>query len=239
MPVSAIVIIPTYNERGNLAELTGKLLSLPVNLDVLFIDDGSPDGTGDLADELARNSPRVSVIQRGKKLGFGSALIAGYRAALKGDHSLVLQMDADLSHDPAAIPAMVGAASKYDLVLGSRYAGGVRVIDWEMSRILLSWAANSYARAVTRLPVHDITTGFRCFRREILEALDMERLKANGYGLQIEVAYRIWKSGGRLGEVPIIFYGRKSGKSKMTRSMVLEAVLLVWRLRFETWRRTK
>ncbi|MGH7844931.1 MAG: polyprenol monophosphomannose synthase [Candidatus Binatia bacterium] len=237
--MSAIVIIPTYNERGNLAELTEKLLGLPVKLDVLFIDDGSPDGTGDLADDLARRHPNVSVMQRGKKLGFGSALIAGYNAALRGNYSVVLQMDADLSHDPAAIPAMIAAATNNDLVLGSRYVGGVRVIDWEMSRILLSWVANSYARAVTRLPVHDITTGFRCFRREVLEALDMERLKANGYGLQIEVAYRIWKSGARLGEVPIIFYGRKSGRSKMTRSMVLEAVLLVWRLRLEGWRRRK
>lgn len=229
--MSAIVIVPTYNERDNLANLTDRLLSLPVELQVLFVDDGSPDGTGELAESLARKHSRVSLIQRGRKLGFGSALITGYRAAIKENYALVLQMDADLSHDPAAIPAMISAASEYDLVLGSRYYGGVRVIDWEMSRILLSWMANSYARAVTRLPVHDITTGFRCFRKEVLEALDMDQLKANGYGLQIEVAYRIWESGARLGEVPIIFYGRKRGKSKMTRSMILEAMLLVLRLR--------
>ena len=237
--MSAIVIIPTYNERGNLTDLTERLLSLPVDLDILFIDDGSPDGTGELADDLARKHPNVSLMQRGKKLGFGSALIAGYGAALKGNYSLILQMDADLSHDPAAIPDLIEAAADHDLVLGSRYVGGVRVIDWEMSRILLSWVANTYARAVTRLPVHDVTTGFRCFRREVLQALDMQKLKANGYGLQIEVAYRIWKAGGRLGEAPIIFYGRKSGKSKMTRSMIVEAVLLVWRLRLEAWRRGK
>jgi dolichol-phosphate mannosyltransferase len=141
-------------------------------------------------------------------------------------------MDADLSHDPAAVPALIEAAANYDLVLGSRYAGGVRVVDWEMRRIFLSWLANGYARTVTRLPVHDITTGFRCFRREVLKSLDFDGLKANGYGLQIEVAYRIWKAGGRVSEVPIIFYGRKKGVSKMTWSMIVEAVFLVWRLRF-------
>ncbi|HWP59740.1 MAG TPA: polyprenol monophosphomannose synthase [Candidatus Acidoferrales bacterium] len=229
--MSAVVIVPTYNERANIAELTDRLLQLPVELDILFIDDGSPDGTGALEEELARKHARVSVIQRGRKLGFASALITGYREALKRSYSFVLQMDADLSHDPAAIPAMIDAAKSYDLVLGSRYIGGVRVIDWEMSRIFLSWMANTYARAITRVPVHDVTTGFRCFRRETLEKLDLKRLKANGYGLQIEIAYRVWKSGGRLGEVPIIFYGRRSGKSKMTRAMVFEAGLLVWRLR--------
>jgi dolichol-phosphate mannosyltransferase len=230
--VSAVVIIPTYNERNNLAELTERLTALGLGLDILFIDDGSPDGTGELARELARKRPGVSLIQRGKKLGFGSALITGYRAALERDYSLILQMDADLSHDPAAVPALIEASADYDLVLGSRYAGGVRVVDWEMRRIFLSWLANGYARAITRLPVHDITTGYRCFRREALRALDLEGLKANGYGLQIEVAYRIWKEGGRVGEVPIIFYGRKDGISKMTRSMIVEALFLVWRLRF-------
>jgi dolichol-phosphate mannosyltransferase len=230
--MSAVVIIPTYNERHNLLELTTRLSNLDIPLDVLFVDDGSPDGTGELADEMARSSPRVTVIHREKKLGYGSALVAGFKAALEKDYSLVLQMDADLSHDPAAIPTLLEGAERYDLVLGSRYFGGVRVVDWEMRRILLSWVANVYARTVTRLPVHDITTGYRCFRRTALESLDLNGLKANGYGLQIEVAYRVWKAGGRVGEVPIIFYGRKNGASKMTSSMILEALLLVWRLRF-------
>jgi dolichol-phosphate mannosyltransferase len=230
--VSAVVIIPTYNERNNLTELTERLMALGLGLQVLFIDDGSPDGTGELAQDLARKWPAVSLIQRGRKLGFGSALVTGYRAALERGHSLVLQMDADLSHDPAAVPALIEAAANCDLVLGSRYADGVRVIDWEMRRIFLSWLANGYARSVTGLPVDDVTTGYRCFRREALKSLDLDQLKANGYGLQIEVAYRIWKAGGRVSEVPIIFYGRKKGVSKMTWSMIVEALFLVWRLRF-------
>ena len=229
--MSAIVIIPTYNERDNLIELTERLLALPLALDVVFVDDSSPDGTGKLADELTRSHPQISVIHRERKLGYGSAVIEGFRTALKGDYAWILQMDADLSHDPAAIPALIRAASDHDLVLGSRYIGGVRVIDWEIGRVLLSWMSNGYARAVTRLPVRDITTGFRCFRRQALEALKLDQILAAGYGFQIEVAYRIWRSGGRLTEVPITFYGRQKGISKLSRRMIVEAAVLVWRLR--------
>ena len=229
--MSAIVIIPTYNERDNLIELTERLLALPLALDVVFVDDSSPDGTGKLADELARSHPQISVIRRERKLGYGSAVIEGFRAALKGDYAWILQMDADLSHDPAAIPALIRAASDHDLVLGSRYIGGVRVIDWEIGRVLLSWMSNGYARAVTRLPVRDVTTGFRCFRRQALEALNLDQILAAGYGFQIEVAYRIWRSGGRLTEVPITFYGRQKGISKLSKWMIVEAAVLVWRLR--------
>ena len=229
--MSAIVIIPTYNERDNLIELTERLLALPLALDVVFVDDSSPDGTGKLADELARSHPQISVIRRERKLGYGSAVIEGFRAALKGDYAWILQMDADLSHDPAAIPALIRAASDHDLVLGSRYIGGVRVIDWEIGRVLLSWMSNGYARAVTRLPVRDVTTGFRCFRRQALEALNLAQFQAAGYGFQIEVAYRIWRSGGRLTEVPITFYGRQKGISKLSKRMIVEAAVLVWRLR--------
>ena len=228
--MSAIVIVPTYNERDNLAELTERLLRLGLALDVVFVDDASPDGTGKVADELAQSFPQVSVIHREKKLGYASAVIEGFRAALRGKYSRVLQMDADLSHDPAAIPALLQAASDHDLVLGSRYIGGVRVIDWEISRVLLSSMSNAYARAVTRLPIRDITTGFRCYRRSALEALDFGQIRASGYGFQIEVAYHIWRSGGRLAEVPIIFYGRQKGTSKLSKRMVLEAAILVWRL---------
>jgi len=229
--MSAIVIIPTYNERDNLIELTERLLALPLALDVVFVDDSSPDGTGKLADELTRSHPQISVIHRERKLGYGSAVIEGFRAALKGDYAWILQMDADLSHDPAAIPALIRAASDNDLVLGSRYIGGVRVIDWEIGRVLLSWMSNGYARAVTRLPVRDITTGFRCFRRQALEVLNLDQILAAGYGFQIEVAYRIWRSGGRLTEVPITFYGRQKGISKLSKRMIVEAAVLVWRLR--------
>jgi dolichol-phosphate mannosyltransferase len=226
------VIIPTYNERENLRQLTQRLVALPIPLDVLFVDDGSPDGTGELADELAQEFPQVSVMHRQGKLGYASAVIEGFRLALKGDYSWILQMDADLSHDPAAIPLMLQAAVDYDLVLGSRYVGGVRVIDWEISRVFLSWFANLYARTVTGVPVQDVTTGFRCYRRSAIEALDLSQIRASGYAFQIEMAYRTWKAGGRLTEVPIIFYGRERGISKMSKRIILEAAFLVWRLRF-------
>ncbi len=230
--MSSIVIIPTYNERENLRQLTQRLVALQPALDIVYVDDGSPDGTGELADELAQEFPQVSVIHRQGKLGYASAVIEGFRLALKGDYSWILQMDADLSHDPAAIPLMLQAAEGKDLVLGSRYVGGVRVIDWEISRVFLSWLANLYARTVTGLPVQDITTGFRCYRRSAIEALDLSKVQASGYAFQIEMAYRTWKAGGRLTEVPIIFYGRERGISKMSKRIILEAAILVWRLRF-------
>jgi dolichol-phosphate mannosyltransferase len=207
-------------------------MALHLPLDVLFIDDGSPDGTGELADELAERFPQVSVIHRQGKLGYASAVIEGFRVALKGDYSWILQMDADLSHDPAAIPLMLQAVEHSDLVLGSRYLGGVRVIDWEMSRVLLSWFANLYVRTITGIPVQDVTTGFRCYRPSVIELLNLSQLNASGYAFQIEMAYRIWKAGGRITEVPIIFYGRERGISKMSRRIIFEAAILVWRLRF-------
>ena len=229
--MAALVIIPTYNESQNLPELTVRLLGLGLDLDILYVDDNSPDGTGEVADALSRAHPRVSVVHRPGKLGYGSAVIEGFRTALKGEYGSVLTMDADLSHDPAAVPALLRAGEDCDLALGSRYVGGVRVSDWEMGRILLSWMGNGYARAITRLPACDITTGFRCYRRSALEALDLSRVKASGYAFQIEMAYRIWRSGGRLTEVPITFYGRQRGASKMSRRIILEAAILVWRLR--------
>jgi dolichol-phosphate mannosyltransferase len=231
---SAVVIIPTYNEVGNLAELTRRLLSVELDFDVLFVDDGSPDGTGRLADELAQKYGNVSVIHRERKLGYGSAVIEGFRAALKKEYAWILLMDADLSHDPASIPALLKAAENSDLVLGSRYIGGVRVVDWEVMRVLLSCFANRYAHAITGLPVDDVTTGFRCYRASFLRKLDLSRIKANGYGFQIEMAYWVWKLGGRLSETPIIFYGRQQGKSKISRQMIFEAAFLVWRLRLSS-----
>lgn len=237
--MSAIVVIPTYNERDNLRPLTERLLALGLSLDILFVDDGSPDGTGDLADQLARAHPEVSVVHRAGKLGYASAVIEGFRAALKGDYDWILQMDADLSHDPAAIPAMLQAATDHDLVLGSRYIGGVRVIDWEIGRVLLSWFANGYVRAITGIPAHDITTGFRCYRRAMVESLDLGQMRANGYAFQVELAYQVWKSGGRLCEAPIVFYGRQRGMSKMSKRIILEASLLPWRLRLSRGHRSR
>jgi dolichol-phosphate mannosyltransferase len=232
MVASVLVVIPTYNECDNLRELTHRLMGLGLSLDVVFVDDNSPDGTGKVADDLARSYPQISVIHRESKQGYGSAVIEGFRLGLAQKYSWIIQMDADLSHDPAAIPALMDAASEFDLVLGSRYVSGVRVINWEIGRIFLSWLANGYARSITGLPLQDITTGFRCYRRSTLEAIDLSQLKANGYALLIEVAHRVWKSGGRLIEIPIIFYGRQGGVSKMSKTMILEAALMVWRLRF-------
>jgi dolichol-phosphate mannosyltransferase len=226
------VIIPTYNERENLRQLTERLVGLGLALDVVFIDDGSPDGTGQLADELARRFPQLSVIHRQGKLGYASAVIEGFRLALKGDYDRILQMDADLSHDPGAIPGMLQAAEHSDLVLGSRYVGGVRVVDWEISRVFLSWFANLYARTITGVPIQDITTGFRCYRRSAVEGINLGYIRSNGYGFLIELAYRIWRAGGRLTEVPIVFHGRQRGVSKMSKRIMLEAAILVWRLRF-------
>lgn len=231
---SAVVIVPTYNERDNLAKLTQQILKLGLGLDVLIVDDDSPDGTGKLADDLAMELSNVSVIHRAGKLGYGSAVIEGFRAAIKKEYVWILQMDADLSHDPLSIPAMLEAAEKSDVVLGSRFIGGLRVVDWEVSRVLLSCFANRYALTITGLPLHDVTTGFRCYRASILRSFDFNRIKTNGYGFLIEMAYRLWKSGGRLSEVPIIFYGRQRGKSKISKQMIFEAAFLVWRLRLSS-----
>ncbi|HEX2928426.1 MAG TPA: polyprenol monophosphomannose synthase [Candidatus Binatia bacterium] len=231
---SAVIIIPTYNERDNLAKLTQQILKLGAGLDILVVDDNSPDGTGKLADDLAMELPSVSVIHRAGKLGYGSAVIEGFRAAIKKEYAWILQMDADLSHDPSSIPAMLKAAEECDVVIGSRFIGGLRVVDWEVSRVLLSCFANRYAQTITGLPLHDITTGFRCYRGSVLRSFDFNRIKTNGYGFLIEMAYRLWKSGARLSEVPIIFYGRQRGKSKISNGMIFEAAFLVWRLRLSS-----
>lgn len=229
-----IIVIPTYNERDNIVELTDRLLKLALPLKILFVDDASPDGTGQQAEALARSHSQVAVIHRTRKLGYASAVLEGLSEALKGPYSCILVMDADLSHDPAAIPHLLQAARHHDLVLGSRYLGGLRVIDWEIGRVVLSWIANRYARLVTGIPCWDITTGFRCYSRAALQILDFTKLRASGYGFNIEMCYHIWKSGKRLVEIPIIFYGRKNGVTKMTKRMIVEAVVLVWRLRFCT-----
>ncbi len=200
--------------------MTERLLGLGLALNVVYIHDGSPDGTGKVAHDLAQSCSNIFVIHREGKLGYGSAVTEGLHVALMGRYPWVLQMDADLSHDPAAIPTLLRAASDHDLVLRSRYIGGVRVIDWEIGRALLSWMANGYARTVTGVTVRDLTSGFHCYRRSALEALDLAKLKANGYGFLIGIAYQIWRSGGRLIEVPITFYRCQKGMSKMSRGTI-------------------
>ncbi|HYW05712.1 MAG TPA: polyprenol monophosphomannose synthase [Longimicrobium sp.] len=228
----ALVIVPTYNERENLPRLVPSILSRDPRLEILVVDDGSPDGTGALADEIAAAERRVHVVHRAGKLGLGTAYIAGFRWGLERGYDVLFEMDADFSHDPAHLPQFLDAISEYDLVLGSRYLEGrVTVVNWPMNRLLLSYGANIYARWVTGLPVADSTGGFKCFRREVLAALELERVESNGYSFQIEMSFRAWKKGFRIGEIPIMFVDRDLGESKMSKSIVREAIWRVWRLR--------
>lgn len=229
-----LVIIPTYNERENIEPMLEKLLALPHGLDVLVVDDHSPDGTAALVEAWQAKSDRVHLLKRPGKLGLGSAYRDGFRYALQHGAEYVFEMDADFSHDPTFIPSFLKAAEEADLVLGSRYATGVNVINWPISRLLLSLGANFYARVITGLPLTDSTGGFKCFRREVLAAIDLGRVRSNGYAFQIEMSFRAWKLGFTLKEVPIIFHDRVEGHSKMSKKIVREAVWMVWWLRLRS-----
>ena len=231
----SLVIIPTYNERENLPRVIPAVLAQHPSLEILVVDDGSPDGTGALADEAAASEPRVHVLHRARKLGLGTAYLAGFRWGLEREYDLIFEMDADFSHDPSHLPQFLEAAQRFDVVLGSRYLHGrVTVVNWPMGRLLLSYFANAYARWVTGLPVADATGGFKCFRREVLAAIALERVQSNGYAFQIEMSFRAWKKGFRLGEIPIMFVDRDIGQSKMSRKIVREAVWRVWSLRLQS-----
>jgi dolichol-phosphate mannosyltransferase len=227
-----LVIIPTYNERENLPRLVPLVLEQDERLDVLIIDDGSPDGTGKAADELAAASDRVHVMHRAGKLGLGTAYLAGFKWGLERGYAWLLEMDADFSHDPGHLPQFMDALQQYDLVLGSRYLEGrVTVVNWPIARLLLSYFANAYARIVTGVPLWDATGGFKAFRREVLEAIDLDRVESEGYSFQIEMSLRSWKRGFRIGEIPIVFVDRTTGESKMSGNIIREAVWRVWKLR--------
>lgn len=233
MPDRALVIVPTYNERFNIARLIPAILAQDPSLEILVVDDGSPDGTGAIVDGIAANNARVHVIHRAEKLGLGTAYIAGFRWALERKYDLVFEMDADFSHNPERLPEFLAAIKESDVVLGSRYQDGhVNVVNWPMSRLFLSYGANIYARAVTGLPIFDTTGGFKCFRRNVLESIDLNSVKSNGYAFQIEMSYRVWKRGFSLVEIPIIFVDRAEGVSKMSKKIVREAIWMVWRLRW-------
>jgi dolichol-phosphate mannosyltransferase len=235
----ALVIVPTYNERQNIARLIESVVAQDARLEVLVVDDASPDGTGQLADELARRDGRVHVLHRPGKMGLGTAYLAGFRWALDRDYAYVFEMDADFSHDPAHLPQFLDAIETADLVLGSRYRNGkVTVVNWPISRLILSYSANLYARAVTGLPLFDSTGGFKCFRREVLEAVDLDAVRSNGYAFQIEMSFRAWKRGFRIVEIPIVFTDRTEGESKMSKRIVREAIWMVWRLRWWALRGT-
>ncbi len=227
----AIVVIPTYNEAENLPLLVPQVLEQDPRLEVLVVDDNSPDGTGKLADELDESNDRVHVLHREAKEGLGPAYRAGLKRALELGADVVIQMDADFSHPPDKIPTMLSEIEHCDLVLGSRYLDGITVVNWPIERILISYFGNLYARKVTGLPISDTTGGFRCIRRELLERIGLERVRTNGYAFLIELNYRLIKAGARIKEIPFIFVDRTRGTSKLTLRIGLEALWVVWWLR--------
>jgi dolichol-phosphate mannosyltransferase len=234
----ALVIVPTYNECENIARLITSVLGQDPRLEVLVVDDGSPDSTGDIVATMGSSNPRVHLLQRPRKMGLGTAYIAGFKWSLERGYDYTFEMDADFSHDPAHLPQFLRVIETADLVLGSRYREGkVTVVNWPINRLLLSYFANVYARWVTGLPLWDSTGGFKCYRRAVLAAIDLDRVRSNGYAFQIEMSFRAWKKQFRIVEIPIVFVDRTEGTSKMSGSIVQEAVWMVWRLRF--WSLTK
>jgi dolichol-phosphate mannosyltransferase len=227
-----LIIIPTYNECENLPRLLPMVLAQDPRLEILIIDDASPDGTGAIADQLAAENSRVHVVHRSGKLGLGTAYLTGFRWGIERRYDWLFEMDADFSHDPAHLPQFIQAIGDHDVVLGARYLEGrVTVINWPIARLLLSYYANVYARTITGLPVWDATSGFKAFRRQVLEALPLERVESEGYAFQIEMSFRAWKKGFRIGEIPIVFVDRTQGESKMSKKIIREAVWKVWKLR--------
>ncbi len=232
----ALVVIPTYNEAPNIASLIPQVLAQDPRLEVLVVDDNSPDGTGAIVADLGKTNPRIHILHREGKQGLGTAYRAGFAWALERRYEYIFEMDADFSHDPAHLNSFLTAIQDADLVLGSRYLQGkVTVVNWPMGRLLLSYFANVYARWVTGLHIWDLTGGFKCFRRRVLEAIDLKQVRSNGYAFQIEMSVRAWRNGFKLAEVPIVFVDRTEGQSKMNRGIVKEAVWMVPRLRLMAW----
>lgn len=234
-----LVVVPTYNERENLPMLAQRLLALPVKVDLLVVDDNSPDGTGKMADELSVQHPSVHVLHRTQKNGLGRAYIAGFKWALQRGYEFVFEMDGDFSHNPDDVPIFLQAAEDADLVLGSRYIHGIRVINWPLRRLMLSVNAGKYVRIVTGMPFSDPTGGYKCFRRRALESLRLDEVQSNGYSFQIELTHKIWRQGMKVVEVPIIFTDRFQGHSKMSRDIVREAFWMVWKLWFQNGMRRR
>jgi len=232
--LKALVVIPTYNEKDNVVRLSSSVLDQHVDIQILFVDDNSPDGTGKIIDELVSGNERIHVLHRAGKLGLGSAYREGFKAALSMGADYIIEMDADFSHDPGVLPEFLNAMQTSDLVIGSRYLNGVSVVNWPIRRLILSYFASVYTRWVTGLQLRDCTSGFKCFRRSSLEAMDLDSVKSDGYSFQIEMNYRCMEKGLRITEIPIIFIDRHAGSSKMSRRIVREAVIMVWKLRLQT-----
>jgi len=226
-----MVVVPTYNERDNIERLVADILAQDEGIEVLVVDDDSPDGTGEIVDRMATGNPRLHAHHRPGKLGLGSAYCDGFRLALDKGAEYIVEMDADFSHDPAMLPVFFEKMKDFDLVIGSRYLNGVSVVNWPLRRLMLSYFANVYTRFITGLKISDCTGGFKCFRRTVLESIDLSRIKSDGYSFQIEMNYRCVENGFRIGEIPIIFVDRHAGSSKMSRKIVREAVFIVWKLK--------
>src|SRR6266850_7800086 len=227
---TTLIVMPTYNERENLPRMAQRLLTLPVAVDLLVVDDNSPDGTGQIADELAAKHPEIHVLHRQEKNGLGRAYLAGFKWALERGYEFVFEMDGDFSHNPDDIPMFLEAAQDADLVLGSRYINGIRIINWPLSRLMLSKSAAKYVQWITGMPFTDPTGGYKCFRRRALQTIDLQNVRSNGYSFQIELTHQLWRQGMRIAEVPIIFTDRFQGRSKMTTKIMIEAFWMVWRL---------
>ena len=232
--MKTLIIIPTYNELENLPKLLPAVLSKDNSINVLIVDDNSPDGTAAFVENEMKNNDRIHLLKRSSKQGLGTAYIAGFKYALQNGFNLIFEMDADFSHDPNEIPKFLEEIKNSDLVLGSRYITGVNVINWPMRRLLLSWFANFYTRIITGMSVHDATGGYKCFRKEVLQAINLDKVTSNGYAFQIEMTFKAWKKGFRIKEIPIIFVDRVKGKSKMSKKIVREAVTMVWKLRLKS-----
>ncbi len=230
----SLVIIPTFNEMENIPKLIPEVLSKAEGIEVLVVDDSSPDGTADYVEKLMQNNDKIHLIKRDYKMGLGTAYITGFKYALGHSFDYIFEMDADFSHDPNEIVNFLSEINNYDLVLGSRYISGVNVVNWPMRRLILSYSANIYTKIITGLHIKDSTGGYKCFRREVLEAIDLDRIKSNGYAFQIEMTFKAWKKGFKIKEIPIIFVDRVKGTSKMSKKIVREAVIRVWKLRIRS-----
>ena len=229
--MNTIIVTPTYNERKNIEELLNTIFTIDSNYHVLVVDDNSPDDTGAIVKELQSNYSNLHLLSRVKKEGLGSAYVAGFKYALKGNYDKIVQMDADMSHDPKDVVSLISELDNSDVVIGSRYISGINVVNWPIRRLIISYGANIYTRLVTGLPVKDATGGFKCWKREVLESLDLDNVRSQGYSFQIEMTYRAWLQKFKIKEVPIIFVDRTIGESKMNRSVMLEAAIMIPRLR--------
>ena len=229
--MNTIIVTPTYNERKNIEELLNTIFTIDSNYHVLVVDDNSPDDTGAIVKELQSNYSNLHLLSRVKKQGLGSAYVAGFKYALKGNYDKIVQMDADMSHDPKDVVSLISELDNSDVVIGSRYISGINVVNWPIRRLLISYGANIYTRLITGLPVKDATGGFKCWKREVLESLDLDNVRSQGYSFQIEMTYRAWLQKFKIKEVPIIFVDRTIGESKMDHSVMLEAAIMIPRLR--------